>query len=133
MKLARNFIRIRGEFWEIRRKSKMGRDWGWCQFPERIITIHTSLYGKRLLRILAHEIVHAFEFEYDFELDPRPKHPLIVKLELPIANFLIENGYVIPSKAPSARRASKSRPRRKGKSPAQSPEPLAASSSPLPK
>lgn len=84
------FLLVRGESWTLCRKQKMGRDWGWCEFPERRITVHKSLYGKRLLRILAHEILHAFEFEYDFEMD----HDLIKGLEIPIATFLIENGFV---------------------------------------
>lgn len=60
---------------------------GDCDPSEKVIRIKTNQSPHTRLETFLHEILHAFEFEYEFELG----HPLIEKLEVALGAFLRDN------------------------------------------
>lgn len=60
---------------------------GLCDPNEKELQIKVGQTRSQLLRTFIHEIIHAIEDEYDFELD----HAHVDKLERGIADFLMMN------------------------------------------
>lgn len=60
---------------------------GLCCSSEQVIYILQGLSPKERLETFVHELLHAFEFEYEIAIP----HQLIYALEKPVVNFLVEN------------------------------------------
>lgn len=60
---------------------------GLCDASEKLITLKCGLSKKELLDAFCHELVHAIEEEYGFEIP----HHLVYKLESGLAAFLRDN------------------------------------------
>lgn len=82
---------INGEIWRVRYvrdPETIGtRTWGDCNPETHEIRLLQSLSREEAFDTWIHEILHAFEFAYDFEMD----HKTIVRLERPIREFIKEN------------------------------------------
>lgn len=69
-------------------KFKCDRDSvGLCDPAKKEVVIKYGQGRKDLLKTFIHEIIHAFETEYDFELE----HKHVYALEEAISDFLIDN------------------------------------------
>lgn len=80
---------IRGEVWVIKFvKTLPGRGWGLCDPSEKLITLRHTLPKGQLLATLIHEIIHAIEYEYDFEL---PNHDDLETLDEGLADVILQN------------------------------------------
>lgn len=60
---------------------------GLCDWENKVIYINGRQSAKGLFRTLVHEVLHAFEFEYNLKL----KHKHIYVLERIIVDFLLDN------------------------------------------
>lgn len=67
--------------------SKNRRDVGLCDGTNKTIYLKAGYSHAETLSTLFHELIHAFEFEYDMELD----HKHVYKLEVAISDFLVAN------------------------------------------
>lgn len=79
---------IYGEMWKVVFKQDLGKDTlGLCDHSNKTLYIKTGQKRKEALKTLIHEVLHAFEDEYEIVLG----HKVINKLEDPLANFFLEN------------------------------------------
>jgi len=60
---------------------------GMCDPETNVIFIKNKLSDEERFNTLCHEILHAFEFEYDLDIP----HKHIYALEKPILEFLLNN------------------------------------------
>lgn len=87
-------LEIGGETYRIRfipyqkRPEKDGkRFYGYCDNDLRTIEIMRGQGREESFKTLIHEILHAMEFEYEFDIP----HRLVARLEEPLFRFLIDN------------------------------------------
>lgn len=98
MKIPRLLI-IRGAHWHVVVTRTMnvseGEDiLGLCDPSLRTIYIKKQQTKRQQMATLVHEILHAMEFEYDFNLT----HKVIGKIENPVADFIRDNLYLFTAK-----------------------------------
>jgi len=83
-------ISINGSLWEIFFvRGILGADdiAGQCDGDEQQILIDSGLSKSEKAKTLIHEILHAFEYEYNIKIP----HKLIYQLEEPIYRLLMDN------------------------------------------
>ena len=61
--------------------------WGACDPSDQVIYIRLGQSQTERLKTFLHELLHAIEFEYGFEMP----HRLIHRLEDPLVRFLMDN------------------------------------------
>lgn len=71
---------------EIERSGKF-ITWGLCDPCDQVIYIRLGQSSEDRFITFCHELVHAWEAEYEFEIP----HELVNKLEKPMARFIIDN------------------------------------------
>lgn len=72
------------------RSGGLGITYGICDPSEAKILISKGIGKKKTLETLIHELLHAFEAEYDVDIP----HRLVYRLEKPILDFLINNSLI---------------------------------------
>ncbi len=81
-------IRVGSDQWTIEFVESLSKDTlGTCDPSTHCIRILKGQTRRELFSTFVHEVLHAFEFSYDFEL----KHRHVEKLERAIVEFLLEN------------------------------------------
>lgn len=81
-------IHINDEIYEIKFVKKLAtKEVGECDPQTRVIKIKLGMGAPETFTTFIHEVLHAFEFEYDLNVD----HPTIYKLEKAITDFLLTN------------------------------------------
>lgn len=91
MKLPKELI-IGESIWHVKRNRKtlVINDHpldGMCDPSDNTIYVHSNLRGKEALVTFVHEVLHAFEFEFDIKIG----HPMIEALEYKLTHFLLDN------------------------------------------
>lgn len=91
MKLRKipKYFEIGRETWEIRwvNKFKDRQQVGESDPEKRIIRIRKGMTTKETWATLIHELLHAFEAEYDIKL----KHKQIYELDRAVSEFIVDN------------------------------------------
>lgn len=83
-------VQIKSDIWKIKFVKVIERDpilLGLTIWPDRVIKIKKGQKKSELLATYAHEIIHAFEFEYGFKL----KHKHVSQLEEALLAFILTN------------------------------------------
>jgi hypothetical protein len=85
-------IQVGDSLWSVKFKRDLGQTetritWGLCCPAEQTIYIRLGQTQKERLKTFLHELLHAIEEEYGFEVP----HQLIHRLEDPLARFLMDN------------------------------------------
>lgn len=81
---------IKGSVWKLFFKRCIDNnqdDLGLCDASEKELFIKLGQIPRERLATFIHELIHAFEEEYDFDLP----HPIVYKLEKAIVAFLLDN------------------------------------------
>lgn len=83
-------IIVKGSLWEIQFVRVIPNEpnaSGLCDRDEQQISIESSLTKSEKAKTLIHEILHAFEYEYNIRIP----HKLVYLLEEPIYRLLVDN------------------------------------------
>jgi hypothetical protein len=81
-------VHVGDEAWSVEFVDTLGQDTlGICDPSTNCIRILRGQTRRELFSTFVHEVLHAFEFSYDFQL----KHKHVEKLEKAIVDFLLEN------------------------------------------
>ena len=81
-------IFINDEEWNVHFMDDLDNDvLGECIPSERIIFIRSGQSAVETLTTFIHELIHAHEFEYDYEIP----HEWIDKIDLAVSEILLEN------------------------------------------
>jgi hypothetical protein len=69
---------------------------GLCDKTTNMIYIRTGQSPKERFQTLIHEVIHAFEFEYGFDITSRhidggKAHAVVETLEIALSSFLLQN------------------------------------------
>lgn len=91
MKLPKE-ITIGESVWQVRRPRKLkapgkGEVLGLCDTVNQVIHVKAGLGYTETLVTFVHEVLHAFEDEYELDIP----HELVYGLEAPIAYLLLDN------------------------------------------
>lgn len=79
---------VNGDIWSVVFKKRMEANLrGFCDPEKMEIAILIGQSGDEIFKTFIHEVFHAFEFSYDFEMN----HKTIYKLEDAVLNLLKDN------------------------------------------
>ena len=85
---------IGGYEWKIKFKPRLKCEgikvYGWCCEKTKTIAIEELISDEMKFETLAHEMLHAWAFSYDFDLG----HRTIEKLEGPFGEFLMKPCFI---------------------------------------
>lgn len=97
-------INIRGEIWHIkfvRKVDPQDETVGECDPGDRIIKIKLRQSSEDTLKTFIHEVIHAIEAEWDFDLPHSPKNDIVDKLENGLYAFILSNEFLWASPSKS--------------------------------